>query len=247
MKKEWWESFFRGAWIDYQKGMDEDDKVLPAADFLEIALGLPDGARILDMPCGEGRLAREMTRRGFRVTGVDMCSPLLKEAAKLARAEKLEMELIQGDMRQGPGGRARFDLAVCWWGSFGYFSDRDNLRHVKAVARVLKKGGIFTIDTHSSETLFPSWASQQWDERGGILLTSLNDYDHFTGRIETDWTLIKGEKRTHSHSSIRLYTVKEITDIFKEAGFSDYQCFGSLHGDPFELDSRRLIFVAVKG
>ena len=41
-------------------------------DFIARELGLPAGARILDVGCGTGRHAVELARRGYRVTGVDL-------------------------------------------------------------------------------------------------------------------------------------------------------------------------------
>ncbi|MCP4545672.1 MAG: class I SAM-dependent methyltransferase [bacterium] len=246
MKKDWWKSFFSGLWLEYQKGMDSEERVLPAADFLEIALKLEPGTRILDAPCGEGRLGRELARRGHKLTGLDANSSLLREGRKLAKSEGLAMDFIQGDLRKGLPGRKRFDLALCWWSSFGYFDAEDNLRHVKSMARSLAPGGLFVLDTHSAETLLPGFEERQWEEVDGIVVTSLNDYDVYTGRLETEWTLIREGKTRQQNSSIRLYTVKELCDLFTAAGFTDFQSFGSLEGDPFELNAERLIFVARK-
>ena len=247
MPREWWETFFAGSWLDYQRGMDTPERVKPAADFLEIALRLEPGSRILDAPCGEGRLGRELARRGHHVTGLDASAVLLREAKRRAGAEGLTMDLQRGDMRRGPAGRRGYDLAVCWWSSFGYFSDADNLRHVKAMARSLRAGGIFVFDGHSSETIFPRFEERQWEEVGGVLATSLNEYDPYSGRLETEWTLNKGGRTRRACSSVRLYTVHELWALFTEAGFADCQCFGSLAGEPLDFDSRRLIFVARKG
>jgi len=244
-KKEWWEGFFRGSWVQFQKSMDEPGRVKPAADFLEGLLELRSRARILDAPCGEGRLARELARRGHRLTGLDITPAFLREARRKARQEGLEIDWRQGDMRRPPG-RARFDLAVCWWGSFGYFSDEQNLRHVQATAASLKPGGAFVLDLPSAETIFPAFLKRWWADQGGVLVLNENRYDTASGRMETDWTFIREGRRSRAHSSIRIYSRKEMEDLFRQAGFGSFRVFGSIEGEPFELDSRRLVFAAFK-
>ena len=245
-RKEWWQAFFRGSWVDFQLGMDKPESVRRAADFLEGACALEPESRILDAPCGDGRISRELARRGHRVTGVDITPAFVRAARRKAREEKLSGEWIQGDMRRAPA-RGAFDLSVCWWGSFGYFSEAQNLRHAKAMATALRPGGIAVIQTHSPETLFPRFVERNWEEFAGLLILSENHYDEDSGRIETDWTFIQDGKRRRAHSSIRLYTVHELRALFRAAGFASFQTFGDMGGEPFGLDSRRLIFAARKG
>jgi cyclopropane fatty-acyl-phospholipid synthase-like methyltransferase len=225
--------------------MDEPGRVKPVADFLEGLMGLKPGARILDAPCGEGRIARELARRGHRVTGLDLTPAFLKEARRKARQEGLQIEWRQGDMRRPPG-RGRFDLALCWWGSFGYFSDSQNLRHVTATARSLKSGGAFVIDAPSSETVFPAFIKRWWVQEGEIFVLNESHYDTRSGRIETDWTFLREGRRTRAHSSIRLYSRRELQDLCSRAGLGRFKAFGSVQGEPFELDARRLVFAAFK-
>jgi SAM-dependent methyltransferase len=245
-KREWWQQFFRGSWIDFQLGMDRPESVRNTVDFLEAVLDLKRGTRVLDAPCGEGRISRELARRGHLVTGVDITPALLRVARRKAKSEGLRIDWIQGDMREAPA-RGRLDLALCWWGSFGYFSEAENLRHAKAMATALRPGGVMVVQTHSPETLFPRFQERHWDEGEGLLILSENRYDEDSGRIETDWTFIGEDSRRRAHSSIRLYTVRELRGLFGEAGFTKFQTFGNLEGEPFGLDSRRLVFVARKG
>ena len=42
------------------------------ADFIEKHLQVSHGAKLLDVPCGNGRLAIELARRGYQLTGIDI-------------------------------------------------------------------------------------------------------------------------------------------------------------------------------
>lgn len=244
-RREWWETFFRGPWLRFQLCRDDPELVLPAVDFLETVLDLSPGERVLDAPCGDGRLGREFARRGYAVTGLDATAAFLKEGKRKARAQGVELEWVKGDMRRLPW-RRKFHLVLCWWTSFGFFDDEENRRQIRAAARALKPGGVFAMDLHSPETLFSGFARRSWQEQEGVTVLTESEYVPETGRTETDWTLIENGKRHRAHSSIRLYTVRELIELFREEGFDDFRQFGDLEGEPFGLDSRRLIFLATK-
>ena len=72
--------------------------------------GLPEGASVLDLGCGTGEpIAKHITERGFRVTGVDESEQMLK----LARQTVPEAELIHADMVTIEL-TDTFDAAVAW-------------------------------------------------------------------------------------------------------------------------------------
>ena len=58
-------------------------------DFIESVLGLKGNERILDLACGFGRHSLELTRRGYRVVGVDITPAFISEATQKAREENL--------------------------------------------------------------------------------------------------------------------------------------------------------------
>lgn len=245
-KKEWWETFFRGAWLDVQRDSDKPDLVRRAGDFIQMVLGERDGLKVLDAPCGEGRIARELDRRGYEVTGLDITASLIRDAQRKAKPGGAAIEYRQGDMRKIPW-RRRFDACICWWGSFGYFSDKDNLRHARSVAAALKPGGRFIINTHSPETLFPSFKDRDWLEIGEMSVNIDNSYDVENGRIESEWIFRRKGRRTRARSSIRIYSLPELKALLRDVGFEAFASYGDLEGEAFELDSRRLLLVATKG
>ena len=54
-------------------------------------------ATVLDVGCGTGREALELTRMSFRIIGVDVTSRLLEEARRIASERSLDIEFVQGD------------------------------------------------------------------------------------------------------------------------------------------------------
>src|SRR5687768_6132185 len=106
------------------------------ADALLTLLALAPGMQILDVPCGEGRHAVALARRGLSVVGIDLSAPLLEHAREKVE-EGMDVAFQRADMRD-IGERERFDAAITMWGSFGYFDDEGNLAFARAVHQALR-------------------------------------------------------------------------------------------------------------
>ena len=79
------------AWF-YTKYWGEEfhREAMPVLDRLLLAL-LPARAEILDLCCGDGRIAQTLAKRGYRVTGIDGSERMLTYARK--RVPKAELYL----------------------------------------------------------------------------------------------------------------------------------------------------------
>ena len=107
------------------------------------------GAAILDLACGQGRIAVPLAQRGYRVTGLDLSEQLLDVARAAADAAGVIVEWHRADMRDIPAEWAgRFDYIINIFTAFGYFEDEaENQRVLAGVARALKPDGRFLIES----------------------------------------------------------------------------------------------------
>src|SRR5947207_14584785 len=71
---------FHGVPLDLWSQAITAQQTTTEADFLVKALRLDPGSHLLDLPCGNGRLAFELAKRGYRVTGVDISEECIEEA-----------------------------------------------------------------------------------------------------------------------------------------------------------------------
>ncbi len=83
MGTPWWQGFFDRAYVDtweadgaFEGTEEEVDQLLT---FLR---SLPDGAQVLDIPCGFGRFSAPLQDAGFEVTGVDASADQIRLAAQ---------------------------------------------------------------------------------------------------------------------------------------------------------------------
>src|SRR5574341_1288968 len=76
----WFETFFHGVTLDLWRQAIPPEHTKAEAEFLIKMLACAPGARVLDVPCGNGRLSFELAKRGLSVTGVDIAEEFIHEA-----------------------------------------------------------------------------------------------------------------------------------------------------------------------
>ena len=119
-RTNWFETFFQGITLDLWRAVGTPEVTRGEADFL--ASVFPKGARLLDVPCGNGRITNELARRGFEMTGIDISRDFITEAS----GENPKATFQVGDMRS-LNFSGEFDGAFCWGNSFGYFEYADTM------------------------------------------------------------------------------------------------------------------------
>ena len=142
------------------------------------------GRRLADIACGEGRIARELARRGADVTGVDISDRLLRKALAAERDDPLGITYLRADVTASETlAGATFDGVVCNYG----LSDIDDLHGVlTTVSRVLGPSGWFVFSI--LHPCFPGWdddAPSSWPVEGGYYREGwwLADNTGFRGKV----------------------------------------------------------------
>src|SRR5438552_18667336 len=102
---------------DFYDGVVGDALSDPAAAALLDLLPELHGLRVLDLACGQGRISRELARRGARVVALDLSAALLEKAWSLEEAERLGIEYVEADATSSDAlAGQRFDGVVCHFG-----------------------------------------------------------------------------------------------------------------------------------
>jgi len=179
--------------------------------FLEEVLAAE--GKVLDIGCGTGRHLIELSRRGFKCTGIDLSEHMLNLAqAKLTRAG-LEADLVQADMRKPlPFRRAAFGNAICMFSTIGLIPGAAGRKaFVTEVNRLLQPGGIFALHVHNRlHNLWSPWG-RRW-----LLKT------YVWNRVFTD--LEVGDRVMESYRGIEnmylhVFSLREIRRLLTGGGF----------------------------
>ena len=243
VKSDWFETFFSGLALDLWRATNTPEHTAQEAAFLIEKLGLRPDDCALDVPCGNGRLAVELAAREVRMTGVDISKGFLDEARRTAPG----VEWVFGDMRELPW-NSRFDAAFCWGNSFGYFDHESCLRFLEAVARALKPGARFIIDTGLvAESILPNLQQERTLQIGDIGFASRNVYDPVEGRLDITYTFTRGEDREVKATHQWVHSAVEIRRMLRQSGLEPREAFGDVDGSGYALGSPRLIQLARRG
>ena len=187
---DWWTDYF-----DAQYLLEYEPLFSPERDRREVArlvdvLGVPSGARILDVPCGQGRHAHLLAEAGFDVDGFDYSADLLARARKRGMSSRLRYH--RGDMRSlPPAWTGRFDVVLNLFTSFGFFAEpADDRRVLAEFARVLKPGGVLVWHGASRDGVMARFLDRDWwQTSNGTLVAHERSFDALSGilTVNTVW------------------------------------------------------------
>jgi SAM-dependent methyltransferase len=112
------------------------------------AADLAAGSRVLDVACGNGNASLAAARRFCRTTGVDYVPALLERARERALAERLDLELVEGDAEALPFADATFDAVLS---TFGVMFAPHQERAAAELLRVCVPGGRIALASWTAE------------------------------------------------------------------------------------------------
>ncbi len=241
-KPEWFETFFNGLYGQVLGGERHEAKAAKEAKMVKRLIGLRKGRRVLDCPCGLGRLTFQLAKMGLGAIGVDLTASYIRRARRRGKKEGADVRFVHADMRELPFD-GEFDAVINWFTSFGYFDDAGNLATAKAAFTALKPGGKFLIEMLNKSWVLSHFQGDHDDTIGGVRIVSHARWDARSRRVRNTWIFSKGKKVEKHRFSLRLYNGAEMRLLMQSAGFRDIQLFGHPPVGRFTRHSRRMIAI----
>jgi SAM-dependent methyltransferase len=240
---DWWTTYFTGAANDvFRHAMAS--RASADAVRIERVLALAPLSKILDVPCGHGRIAIELAARGHAVTGLDLAAEEIAYAKATARERSVHVDFRIGDMRSDvPAGN--FDAAVCFGHSFGYFDDNDNAAFLRSLQRSLRPGGGFAMETDFClESYLPRFSEKPfWAKIGETYLLQRETLDFERGRMNIEQTYLAptGGVVETKRLSCRMYAYRELVALVRSCGFEDVRGLDGSGDESFRLGGHLLL------
>ncbi len=226
--KAWWtEAYDLMQELNYDYHYVDLDSAKEEIRFIKDTLSLADDAKILDLGCGNGRHIIELAKEGYQITGLDYSEKMLKMAAEVAIQEGVEIELIQGDMRDIKFNEG-YDGIIIMDGSFGIFSDQDNAKLLNKVSQALKIGGRLLIESFNPYYMLYNQGIS-YEREGDKTFIKETTFDIYQGRVIDQITAldhIEGEKRKMPKRSYRAYTIPELKNILSKFDLINLEFYG---------------------
>ena len=213
---------------------------------IERLLACPPKSCLLDAPCGSGSHAIELAGRGHQVTAIDISQTLIREAKAKANILGRQLEIQQADMRQMVY-EAKFDGAYCLGSSIGYLEHDDLELFFVALARSLKPGGRFLIQTSmAAESILPNLKEREWHKTENAHLLIENRYHTSNSCLETEYTVVQNGRTETRRSWHWVFTAAEIQRLLERSALRVIDMHSGLDGKPFKLGSPRLFLLGDK-
>jgi cyclopropane fatty-acyl-phospholipid synthase-like methyltransferase len=252
----WYESFFHGVTLDLWRRAIPPAQTRAEAEFLREQLQCAEGAQVLDVPCGNGRLSFELAKLGLRVTGIDISEEFIAEAKSIQRTSLnpsahadgtdlvAPVDFILGDMRRVEGSNI-YDGGYCFGNSFAFLGHDETETFIGAVARALKPGSRFIVHTGmAAESVLPDFEEQSCHELGDLSLTIKERYVVEESCIDSEYIFEREGKKETRMAREWIYTVAEMRRMLGRAGFEVLHLYGTLQREPYRLGLRELFIVS---
>jgi SAM-dependent methyltransferase len=236
---------------------DHGDDVRFLEDFV-VSLG--EGAAILELGCGTGRLLQPLLAAGAHVVGLDRDSIMLEVARRRLTDYRDRVRLVDGDMRcfSLPG---RFNLAVIGLNTFMHLlTTNDQLDCLEAIRAHLRPGGTLILDLanpHAAVRDTPLGVVQHRftkpAETGTGAPVTLWSSTMLAPAVQlTHTTLFFDETdaatgllcRTVAEVTLRLTYRFELELLLARTGFAIKHLYGDYESSPYDDDSERLLCLA---
>ncbi len=245
---DWWRDYFDAQYLlEYEPLFTAERARRDVARVIEV-LGLPVGARILDVPCGQGRHAHLLAGAGYRIDGLDYSRDLLARARDRGTGPTLRYH--HGDMRSLPARwTGRFAAVVNLFTSFGFFMEpADDARTLREFARVLAPGGALVWHGANRDGVMARFLTRDWWRTSdGTVVGQERSFDPLSGilTVASIWHGPGGGgEREHR---IRLYTPTALADLMADAGLIVEQAWHGWSDGPLTRRASEMLLVARKG
>ena len=205
------------------------------ADFYEAEFRHSGGEfkLLLDLCCGTGTLTCELARRGYEMIAVDASVEMLMEAqAKSAGMETPPLFLCQDAAELDLYGTV--EACICCLDSLNYLTRaRDVQRTFARLKYFIAPGGVLIFDVHAPQKLEALDAQVFLDERDDVYCVWRTEYRKRAKTLDyyvDIFRLCDGGvwERSFEEHHQRAYTVEELTQWLKAAGFTEIRTHGDM-------------------
>lgn len=243
--RQWWERFFSD---DYLMTVlpPSAAHIARQVDFVEASLGLSKGATILDVGCGLGLHAIELTKRGYLVVGLDLSLAMITRAAEAAQDQSLKINFIHADIREMEFDGA-FDGVFCMGTTFGFFDEEANRDVLSRLLHAMRPGGRMLLDVVNRDYVVGLQPNLVWFEGDDCVCMEESDFNYFNSRLSVKRTMMREDGRqSNAEYSLRLYSLHELGQLMQQLGLRVIEVSGqeAIRGAFFGAHSPRILMLA---
>ncbi len=255
--KTWWKKQFGATYYHLYNPVLSQSRSRDEASFIRKIVPLRPTHNILDLGCGHGRHAIELSKANLKITGLDYSDYFLKIARKEAKKNNSSVTFIKKDMRE-LADHNTYDVILSLYSAFGYFAHEENIDVLHRIFNALKPGGKFLIDVINAYEHVSYIKKYGKKVRPGVYkYVKKNTVDGYN-LIDTDlyyedaqldsyhrkWQ--KNGKSGYFHYYMIQYTLKQYKQMLEHVGFEIQNLYGNYNESTWSKGSWRTIILCHK-
>ena len=234
------------------------DRLFPggeqAADFYRAAAGRQGGC-VLELGCGTGHKLIPIASDGHPCLGLELSPDMLAEAQRKAAERGVEVEWVQGDMREFHLGRT-FDLVFIAANSLLHLHEAEDLVNCfRSVRRHLAPGGRLIFDVFNPSVRMLAQADgvrRRRDalsfvdrDRGVVNVDVAETYDAATQVTHGRWYFSTDSEADFVVAPLAIRSIfpQELPLLLSLAGLRAAERFGDWSGAPFAADAALQLYI----
>ncbi|MEJ6400514.1 class I SAM-dependent DNA methyltransferase [Nicoliella lavandulae] len=209
---------------------------------------------LLDLACGNGRLAISLAQNGYQAAGLDLSADMLAIASQKATTAGVELPLYNGNMLDLAGLAAR-DVITCFDDSICYLANAAEVAEMmKQVFATLNSGGIFLFDVitpYQTDVVYPGYMYNYHDEDRAFMWRSYAGDDEHS--VEHDLSFFNYNPTKDAYDEVselhreRTYPLDVYQKALTDAGFTAINVSADFGNAEIKPDTTRWFFTAKKG
>lgn len=206
---------------------------------------------VADLACGTGSATAILAQRGYQVTAVDLSEEMLTQAMDKCWDLENRPTFVHQSLQNLHLPRG-VDLAVSFLDSLDYITDpADCAQAIRRAYHILNPGGVFIFDVNTPEKLRAMDGQVFLDEDEDVYCVWRGEFDEESNILSYGMDLFQRQgaswQRAFEEHREYAYSVKQLTDYLKQAGFTAIAVFGDRSFSPPGPQEQRIYFKARKG
>lgn len=220
---------------------------------------VPTGGRILDIPCGIGRMSVNLAKAGYHVVGVDISSLYLNFAREWAGQDGVSdrTRFYQMDMRSASRQLRRkheekFDVILNYGTAIGYHGEDEDVEMFTDIRDIASSRAVLIIETVNRDFLVKHFKPESVSTLEGIEWQESRRLNLENSFMENTWRFYKQKGRSRRlilrvPVSHRVYSLHELKRLLTNSGWKYAGAYGTIGKlSPVTADSSRMIVIGKK-